>query len=136
ELHLFETLEQGLGVLLVASLARVVGAQRHAAHAGQLLRRDLGIFVALELVPEALVRLAAIHLALGRHSPGHHAESHKADESRPEHAFLRLLVENSVRRHSKALDAVVVWKLQHCPGFGPPAGWLAPPNAKNRTKRS
>src|SRR5205823_4525867 len=54
ELHLFETLEQGLGVLLVAGLARVVGAQRHAAHAGQLLRRDLGILIALELVPEAL----------------------------------------------------------------------------------
>src|SRR2546429_9300222 len=70
ELHPVESFEQGLGVLLIASLARVVGAQSHAAHAGQLLRRDLGILITLELVPEALVGLAAIHLALGDRSRG------------------------------------------------------------------
>src|SRR4029079_5560067 len=60
ELHLVEALGQGAGVLVVAGLARIVRAQRHAAHAGQLLGRNLGILLALELVPEALVRLAAI----------------------------------------------------------------------------
>src|SRR5512132_1134436 len=62
ELHLVETVEQGLGVLVVAGLARIVGAQRHAAHAGKLLGVDLRILLFLELVPEALVGLAAVHL--------------------------------------------------------------------------
>src|SRR6185503_17766893 len=41
ELHLVELLEQSLGIELVAGLARIVGAQGHAAHASQLLGVDL-----------------------------------------------------------------------------------------------
>ena len=43
--HLAQTIEQGFRILLVTSLARIVGAQRQAAHAGQLLGRDLGILL-------------------------------------------------------------------------------------------
>src|SRR5262245_32919409 len=89
EFHLVEALEQSPGILVVAGLARIVGAQCHAAHAGQLLGRDLGILLALELVPEALVGLAAVQFALGRHGAGHQAEHRSADENRPKHAFLR-----------------------------------------------
>ena len=78
ELHLVETLEQGASVLVVASLTCVVGAKRHTAHAGQLLGRDLGILLALDLVPEALVGLAAVQLALGdRSRGGEHGKGNK-----------------------------------------------------------
>src|SRR5262245_6642151 len=92
ERHLAQTVEQGLGILLVTGLARVVGAQGHAAHASELLGRDLGILLAVELLPEILVEPAAIHLGLRRRRSGHHAERHEADECRPEHLFLRWLV--------------------------------------------
>src|SRR5262245_2719358 len=92
ERHLAQTVEQGLGILLVTGLARVVGAQGHAAHASELLGRDLGILLAVELLPEILVEPAAIHLGLRRRRSGQHAERHEADECRPEHLFLRWLV--------------------------------------------
>src|SRR5215831_2534831 len=53
--------EQAVGVQLITGLARIIGAQRHAAHAGQLLGRNPGIFLAVELAPEALVERATIH---------------------------------------------------------------------------
>src|SRR5262249_32649326 len=66
-----ETVEQGLGVQLVAGLAGVVGAQGHTAHASELLGRDLGKLLAVELLPEILVKPAAIHLGLRHHGNGH-----------------------------------------------------------------
>src|SRR5262245_44932617 len=92
ELHSAQTVEQRPGVLLVTGLTRVVGAQGHAADAGQLLSRNLGILLAVELLPEILVQPAAIHLGLRCRRSGHHAERHEADECRPEHLFLRWLV--------------------------------------------
>jgi|SoiMethySBSTD1v2_1073268.scaffolds.fasta_scaffold2422327_1 hypothetical protein len=38
ERHLAQTVEQGLRILLVTSLTRVIGAERQAAHAGQLMK--------------------------------------------------------------------------------------------------
>src|SRR5690349_5864971 len=92
ERHPVQTVEQGPGILLVTGLARIVRAQRHAAHTGQLLGRNLGILLAIELLPEVLVEPAAIHLGLRRRRAGHHAECDEPDESRSEHAFLRLPV--------------------------------------------
>src|SRR5262249_48328426 len=62
-----------LGILLIASLARIVGAQGHAAHAGKLLGRNLGIFLVIKLLPEILVEPAAVHLGLGHDRGGHWA---------------------------------------------------------------
>src|SRR5712671_5095989 len=70
ERHLVQPLEQRLGVQLVAGLARVVGAQGHAAHACQLLSGNLGILLAVELLPEILVQPAAIHLGLRQRRNG------------------------------------------------------------------
>src|SRR5262245_46166448 len=71
ERHLAQTIKQGLGILLVTGLARIVGAQSQAAHAGELLGGDLGILLAVKLLPEILVKSAAIHLGLRHHGDGH-----------------------------------------------------------------
>src|SRR5215831_366978 len=73
ELHPVQAVEQALGILLIASLARIVGAQGHAAHAGKLLGRNLGILLVIKLFPEILVEAAAVHLGLGHDRGGHWA---------------------------------------------------------------
>src|SRR5262245_17912054 len=70
ELHPAQTVEQGFGILLVASLASVVGAQGHTAYASELLGRNLGILLTVELLPEILVQPAAIHLRLRHRGSG------------------------------------------------------------------
>src|SRR5262249_46142146 len=89
ELHRVQLVEQGLGVELVTGLARVVGAKGETAHAGKLLSRNLGILLAVHLLPEVLVETAAVHLGLRRRGSGHQAERNKADDRRPNHEFLR-----------------------------------------------
>src|SRR4051812_28704322 len=93
ELHAAQLVEQGLGVELVAGLARVVRAKRQPAHASELLSRDLGVLLAIHLLPEVLIEPAAIHLGLRRRGSGHQAERNKADDRRPEHVFLRWMSE-------------------------------------------
>jgi hypothetical protein len=46
---------------LIAGLARVIRAQRHAAQAGKLLWRESRVLPAIEVAPEILVQPAAIH---------------------------------------------------------------------------
>src|SRR5688572_15671810 len=61
-----QPLEQPLGILHIAGLARIVDAQRPAAEDDQLLGRYLGIGLALELLPKILVGPAAIEIGLRR----------------------------------------------------------------------
>src|SRR6476659_906192 len=73
ELQLVQPVEQGLGVLLVTGLARIVGAERETAHTGELLSRNLGELLAVHLLPEILVQPAAVHLGLGQDWRGQRA---------------------------------------------------------------
>ena len=61
-----QPLEQPFGILDIAGLARVIDAQGSAAEDHELLGRYLGIGLALELLPEILVGLAAIEVGLRR----------------------------------------------------------------------
>jgi hypothetical protein len=54
-------MEQGVGIHIVARLARIVGAQRHAADTRGLFSWDIGKPLATELHPEIFVKPAAIH---------------------------------------------------------------------------
>jgi hypothetical protein len=61
EPHSLEPMEQGVRVGIIARLARIVGAQRHAADTRDLFSWDIGKPLATELHPEILVKPAAIH---------------------------------------------------------------------------
>src|SRR5690348_12971728 len=77
ELHPVQAVEQGPGILLIAGLARIVGAQGQAAYTGELLGRDLGILLAVELLPEILIEPAAVHLGLSHNGGGHWARKRR-----------------------------------------------------------